>query len=349
MYTFKYILEDVAKTAFSTHEGHYEFLVMSFGLINAPANLQNSMNDLFKPFLRKFMLLSLKKSKCSFGQSKVEYLGHVVFKDSVVADPSKLQAITDSPVLRNVKELRGFLGFIGYYKKFVPGTVAQAFIELVFKLHGMPNSIVSDKDHVFISAFWKEFFKLQGSKLCMSYGFTPFELVYGRSPPHIAPYEVGVAKTDSMEQSLVQRDNILAILKHNLELAQKKMKIQADIRRTERHFNVGDWVYLKLVPFQLQTLATHSNHKLQPRLYGPYEVLEKIGVVAYKLKLPEGTKIHHVFLVSSCKKQMGEEVVPSVNLPIIAGDGLVQNLPQAILARRMYKKGNAASVQLLVQ
>lgn len=65
--------------------------------------------------------MSLKKSKCSFGQSKVEYLGHVVFKDSVVADPSKLQAITDWPVLRNVKELRRFLGFIGYYKKFVPG------------------------------------------------------------------------------------------------------------------------------------------------------------------------------------------------------------------------------------
>lgn len=44
-----------------------------------------------------------------------------MFKDSVVTDPSKLQAITDSPVLRNVKELRGFLGFIGYYKKFVLG------------------------------------------------------------------------------------------------------------------------------------------------------------------------------------------------------------------------------------
>lgn len=50
-------------------------------------------------------------------------------------------------------------------------TVAQAFVESIFKLHGMSSSIVSDRDLVFISAFWREFFKLQGSKLCMSYGY----------------------------------------------------------------------------------------------------------------------------------------------------------------------------------
>lgn len=50
-------------------------------------------------------------------------------------------------------------------------TVAQAFVESIFKLHGMSSSIVSDRDLVFISAFWREFFRLQGSKLCMSYGY----------------------------------------------------------------------------------------------------------------------------------------------------------------------------------
>ncbi|XP_068317065.1 uncharacterized protein [Pyrus communis] len=63
----------------------------------------------------------------------------------------------------------------------------------------------------------------------------------------------------------------------------------------ERQFEVGDSVYLKLVPYQLQTLSPHSYHKLQPRYYGPYEICEKAGNVAYKLNLPSSTKIHPVF------------------------------------------------------
>lgn len=51
--------------------------------------------------------------------------------------------------------------------------IAQMFVDHIFKLHGMPNSIVSDRDPVFMSKFWKEFFTLQGSKLCFSSGYHP--------------------------------------------------------------------------------------------------------------------------------------------------------------------------------
>ena len=143
---------DVEKTAFRTHEGHYEFLVMPFGLTNASASFQNLMNDVFKPYLRDFILvffddiliynktrddhlqhlqitfallrqhqLYVNKSKSAFGQNKIEYLGHIVSGTEVEADPRKVQDIMDWPIPASVKELRGFLGLTGYYSKFVPG------------------------------------------------------------------------------------------------------------------------------------------------------------------------------------------------------------------------------------
>ncbi|XP_070664461.1 uncharacterized protein [Malus domestica] len=126
------------------------------------------------------------------------------------------------------------------------------------------------------------------------------------------------------------------------------MKVQADKHRSERTFEVGDLVYLKLIPYQLQSLATHAHHKLHPKFYGPFEVLEKVGEVAYKLKLPKASKIHPVFHVSCLKKHIGPDVNPVSLLPLVTDDGLQVQEPMAVLQRRMYKKNNAAGVQLLI-
>jgi transposase InsO family protein len=142
--------EDVDKTAFTTPFGHYQFRVLCFGLTNAPATFQRVMNRIFGPYLGKFVLVYLddilvmsrtpeeharhlrlvlgllrqhqlyaKLSKCEFGKARVKFLGHVVGGGTVSVDPTKVAALRDWPLPRNMTELRGFLGLANYFRRFV--------------------------------------------------------------------------------------------------------------------------------------------------------------------------------------------------------------------------------------
>ena len=140
--------EDIPKTAFNTPQGHFEFLVLSFGLTNAPATFQTVMNGIFGsvPFALVYLddilvfskteaehlehlrhvlglirenQLYCKLSKCSFFQRELEYLGHLVGAQGVRVNPAKVTAVEQFPRPKNVSELRSFLGLANYFRKFI--------------------------------------------------------------------------------------------------------------------------------------------------------------------------------------------------------------------------------------
>ncbi|GJV02453.1 retrotransposable element Tf2 [Tanacetum coccineum] len=468
--------KDIHKTAFRTHEGHYEFLVMPFGLTNAPSSFQALMNAVFKPFLRNFVLdhtLYAKQSKCSFAMNKVEYLGHLIFAEGVSTDPNKIQAMKNCPRPLNVKQLRGFWGLAGYYRSYKKGNenvtadalsrvncgsqlctlvlstissplshqlrrkdrlvvgndeslqkqimsyfhkgplggiqvfmykpdlsaypgliqpfpipthiwseISMDFIEslpkshrksVILVLHGLPKVIVSNRDKVFISHFWQSLFKVLKFQLHLSTAYhpqtdgqtevvnrslgyylrcmtgerpkewvdwlplaefwyntnchsstkaTPYEIVYGQPPPIHVPYVPG----DSMVE--------------NGDMANK--------HRLERVFEIGEWVYVKLHPHRQVSVRQWVHHKLSAKYFGPFQIMEKIGAVAYKLQLPATSLIHPVFHVSQLKKCHGQVILEGV-LPSCVDDGRLLVEPVAILERRLGKVQDKPVMFVLVQ
>lgn len=94
---------------------------------------------------------------------------------------------------------------------------------------------------------------------------------------------------------LAERSTMLLPVRQHLLRTQQRMKSQADKHRSERVFNIGDFVFLRLQPYVQSSLAPRSHHKLCFKYFGPFEVIDKIGFVAYKLALPPGSAVHPVF------------------------------------------------------
>lgn len=127
------------------------------------------------------------------------------------------------------------------------------------------------------------------------------------------------------------------------------MKQQADKHRQERTFTVGDWVYLKLQPYVQTTLARRSCQKLSYKYFRPYQILQRVGERAYKLDLPESSKIHPMVHFSLLKKQISSSVPVQEDTALTCLQATVECVPRQILDTKLVQVGHAAVAQVLVQ
>lgn len=303
-------------------------------------------------------------------------------------------------ILVVVDRLSKYAHFIALKHLFTAMTVADLFVREIIRLHGFSASIVLDRDMIFMSNFWRELFKLQGTELrrstayhpqsdgqseivnkaletylrCfvggqpktwvkwlpwaelsynssphMSTKFTPFKVLYGRDPPSIMRMAQEHTPVNSLEELLHERNTILDDLHINLVRAQQRMKAAADVKRRDEVFEVGEIVYLKLQPYRQRSLATRPFEKLAAKFYGPFEVIQRVGQVAYKLQLPPTSNIHPVFHILQLRRAVG--LVPaSPTIP----DQLTAELelvvaPEKLLNVRRVGKENHHKLEALLK
>ena len=159
---------DEYKTAFRTRYGHFEYLVMPFGLKNAPATFQHFINDVLGEYLDEFAFayiddiliysetleehrthvkkilkklqesgLYAKLSKCEFEVQKTTFLGHIISDKGISMDPDKVKSILEWPVPTTVKEVQSFVGLCNYYRRFIPN-----FAKITKPLHNLTRKDV---------------------------------------------------------------------------------------------------------------------------------------------------------------------------------------------------------------
>ncbi|GJU83233.1 putative reverse transcriptase domain-containing protein [Tanacetum coccineum] len=198
--------------------------------------------------------------------------------------------------------------------------LTRQYLKEVVSRHGVPVSIISDRDSKFTSHFWKSLNEALGWDIHLpliefsynnsyhtSIKVAPFEALYGRkcrSP--ICWAEVGDAQLTGPEIIRETTEKIIQI-KHRLQASRDRQRSYADKRRKPLEFQVGDKVMLKVSPWK-GVIRFGKRGKLNPRYIGPFKILAKVGMVAYRLELPEKlSRVHSTFHVSNLKKCLSDE------------------------------------------
>ncbi|WVZ85511.1 hypothetical protein U9M48_032433 [Paspalum notatum var. saurae] len=239
-----------------------------------------------------------------------DYAWQVITMDFIEGLPTSGHC---NAILVVVDKFSKYAHFIPLSHPFTTLQVAVLFMDNIYKLHGLPQAIVSDRDRIFTSSLWQELFRLSGTELKMSTAYhpqtdgqtervnqclegylrcfvhscphkwkkwlslaefwyntsyhstldkTPFEVIYACTPRHLGIDRVEACAIPDLETWLSQRNLMVQLLQQQLVRVQQRQKHQADKGRSERVFQVGDLVYLKLQPYVQSSLVKRANHKL---------------------------------------------------------------------------------------
>lgn len=206
--------------------------------------------------------------------------------------------------------------------------------------------ICSDRPHM-----WSKWIPLAeywyNTNFHTSTQMTPFKAVYGQLPPINLTYLPGESKVAVVAQTLQERENMILILKFHLLCAQHRMQQNADLHHTDRSFDFGDYVFVKLQPYRQKSVVIRGNQKLSPKYFGPYKILDTCGKDAYKLELPATSSVHPVFHVSQLKEFVGNVSV-ATQLPAQGVDVLIRE-PELIIERKMVQRQGRAVTMILLK
>jgi hypothetical protein len=271
--------------------------------------------------------------------------------------------------------------------------IVDIYMREIARIHGIPKTIVSDRDPKFTSNFWKGLFKGFGTNLNFSTTYhpesdgktervnqviedmlrmyvmdkpskwedylhlvefsynngyqaslkmSPFEALYGRKCNTPVSWDNPTDRAVVGPELLREMEEKMVRIKQNLKASQDRKKIYVDKGRTHREFKVGDHVFLK-VKAKRSSLKLGNCSKLAARYCGSFEILERIGPVAYMLSLPASMCIHNVFHVSLLKKYVPDaNHVIDWNVIQVEQEGDFQVQPVAYWIRKIKLLQNRA-------